>query len=142
MLSQSVNFNTMTIVEKVTLVAGVLLVTLSLLAVLAFLSLSTISLVTRRISHYWNVCFWICSFALGGWMTFYAGQLRLGGGAMFFRNNVLLFWFLTLTVLISAVLRFAGPQRIIAIFVLALSLAVFHVAVPGFLNAIWLIRQR
>jgi hypothetical protein len=142
MLTQSMNFNTLTIAEKVKLVAVVLLVTLSLLAVVAFASLSAISLVTRRISHYWNACFLLCSFALGGWMIFYAGLMRLGGGVMFFRNNVLLFWFLVLTVLVSAVLRFAGPHRYIAIFVLALGLVVFHVAVPGFLNSIWLVRQR
>lgn len=82
------------------------------------------------------------SLALGGWMIFYAAQLRLGDGVMIYRNNFLLFWLLVLTVFVSAILRFASPQRYMAILILALSLVVFHVAVPGFLNAIRLIRQR
>jgi hypothetical protein len=141
-LTKIVTSDTMSLAEKRTLLAGVLLIFLSFLAVLSFASVSTISLVTRHISHYWNVCFLLCSLALGGWMIFYAGQLRLGGGVMIFRNNVLLFWLLIITVLVSAILRFASPQKYIAILVLALSLVVFHVAVPGFLNAIWLIRKR
>lgn len=137
------NWNTTSVAEKVTLLAGVLLVVLSLLAVLSFVSLSTITLVTRRVSHYWSVCFLLCSVALGGWMIFYAAQLRLGGGVMIFRNNLLLFWFLVFTVLVSAILGFASPRRYIAILLLTLGLGAFQVAVPGFLQGtIWIIRQR
>jgi hypothetical protein len=132
----------MSVAEKATLVSGLLLVILSLLAVLLFLSLSIISLTTQRIPRYWNLCFLLNALALGGWMIFYSVQLRFGGGVMIYRNNFLFFWLLVFTVLVSTILRFASPQRYMAILILALSLVMFHVAVPGFLNAIRLIRQR
>ena len=132
----------MRIAEKAILLTGILLIILSLLAALFFLSLSTIALVTRRISNWWNAWFLLSTLALGGWMIFYAAQLRLGGGVIIYRNNVLLFWFLVFAVLVSATLRFASPQRYMAILILAISLVIFHVAVPVFLNAFWLIRQR
>ena len=132
----------MIIAEKAILLTGIILISLSLLAALSFLSLSTIALVTRRISNWWNACFLLSTVALGGWMIFYAAQLRLGGGVVIYRNNVLLFWFLIFAVLVSATLRFASPQRYMAILILAISLVIFHVAVPGFLNAFGLIRQR
>ena len=77
----------------------------------------------------WNACFLLCSFALGGWMILYLGQLRLG--VVVFRNNVFLLFSLVLAVRISQFARFAGPQRYIAVLVLALSLVAFHIAVPG-----------
>jgi hypothetical protein len=142
MFNKGISSESMSIADKTTLITGVLLVILSLLAVLFFLSLSTIALVTRRISHYWNVCFLLNSLALGSWMIFYAAQLRFGDGVMIFRNNFLLFWLLVFTVLVSATLRFTSPQRYMAILILVISLVVFHVAVPIFLHAIRLIRQR
>jgi hypothetical protein len=131
----------MSIIGKAILPLGVLLIILSLFGVLLFFSLSTISLVTGHISRYWNWCFLLNSLALGGWMIFYAAQLRIGGGVIFYRNNVLLFWFLVFTVLVSTILGFAGLQRYLAILILAASLAAFHVAVPSFLSAIWLMRK-
>jgi hypothetical protein len=141
-LTTALNNNTMRTAEKAILLTGVLLIFLSLIAVLFFLSLSTIALATRRISHWWNMCFLLNSLALGGWMIFYAAQLRLGGEVVILRNNLMLFWFLVLTVLVSAILRFASPQRYMAILILAVSLVVFHITVPGFLYAFRLIHQR
>jgi hypothetical protein len=127
--------NGLTAGEKATLLAGLLLVLLSLIAGLFFVGLVIVSGLTKRISHYWNPCFVLCSIALGGWMIFYAAQLRFGGGVMILLNNVLLFWFLVCTVVVSATLRFASPQRYVAIAVLTLSLLLFEIAVPGFLYA-------
>ena len=59
---------------------------------------------------------------------------------MIFLNDPLIFWFLVLAVFVSTSLRFASPQRYIAILVWALSLAAFHIAVPGFLNPRCLVR--
>ncbi|HEY6943790.1 MAG TPA: hypothetical protein VI431_01520 [Candidatus Acidoferrum sp.] len=64
-------------------------------------------------------------------MLLYSGQLRIGGGIMLYRNNVLLLLALILTVLISALVRFPGHQKYFAILVLGLALAAFHIAVPG-----------
>ena len=73
-------------------------------------------------------------------MLLYTGQLRIGGGVMFYRNNVLLLLSLILAVLISAIVRFAGSQKYIAILVLALALAAFHIAVPGITSPRMLLR--
>jgi hypothetical protein len=115
--------------------------TVSIIALLTFFSVSIASIVTRHISRHWNVCFLLCSCALGGWMVYYAGSLRLGGEVMFYRNNLILFYVLTLSVLISAIARFSSPKRYIAIAVLLVSLVAFNVAVPGFLYAFRLFRK-
>jgi hypothetical protein len=120
----------MSIAEKALALVFAILVTLSLLACLSFVSISTFSLLTGRLSHYWNVCFLLCSTALAGWMILYAGQARLGGGVMIFLNNLMLFWFLVLAVLISALAKFSGPQRYVAVLILGLTLAAFYIAVP------------
>jgi hypothetical protein len=123
-----------------TALVSIILVILSLLGALYFLAISTLSLLTRSVSHYWNGCFLLCSIALGGWMILYSAQLRLGGGVMIFRNNLLLVWFLIFAVLISITARFVGQQRYIAVLVLALSLAAFHIAVPGMTSPRTMIR--
>ena len=128
--------------QKATLLLSAVLLILSFVAILYFVCLSVISFVTPRFAHAWNVSFLLCSTALGGWMVFYAGLLRIGGGLMYFRRNVVLFWILIFTVLASATVRFSGPQRYFAIFGLALSLIGFHVAVPRFLSAIWRIHRK
>jgi hypothetical protein len=92
--------------------------------------LSLVSLAAWRVPHFWNLCFLLCAVSLGGWMLWYTGQLRIGGGVVIYRNNVLLVLSLILAVLISAIVRFAGSQKYIAILVLALALAAFHIAVP------------
>jgi len=73
-------------------------------------------------------------------MLLYTGQLRIGGGVFFRRNNVLLLFSLILAVLISAVVRFAGHQKYIAILALSLALAAFHIAVPGITSPSMLFR--
>ena len=136
-----VSFGSLSTGEKLTLVSGVILVLLSLLAMLSFASVSAISLVTRRVSQYWNFCFVVCSLALGGWMIFYAAELRLGGGMMIFRSNLVLLWFLILAELVSAAIRFAGTQRYIAVFFVILIVVAYNlVVVPGLLTTFWLIR--
>ena len=137
---QTAEFQSRSIGEKLILLAGASLIILSFIALACFVSVSAVSLITWRTSHYWNACFLLCSFALGGWMILYAGQLRLGGGVFVYRNNVLLLFFLIFAVLISAVARFASPQRYVAIFILVLSLAAFHIAVPGITSPNMLIR--
>jgi hypothetical protein len=124
--------------------AGLALLILSLVAGVFFFSLSTITLVTRRVSRWWRACFLVCSLALGGWMVFYTWLLLVGGGVMVFRSNLLLFLFLIFAVLVSAILRFASPERYIAILVVVVSLVVFHVVAPvlTFREAISLIRQK
>src|SRR5580704_15402844 len=112
----------MGLTRTATALVSIILVILSLLGALYFLAISTLSLLTRSVSHYWNGCFLLCSIALGGWMILYSAQLRLGGGVMIFRNNLLLVWFLIFAVLISLSARFVGQQRYIAVLVLALSL--------------------
>jgi hypothetical protein len=126
--------------QKVTTLVSIILVILSLFGVLYFLSISTLSLLTRSGSHDWNGCFLLCSIALGGWIILYSAQLRLGGGLMIFRNNLLLVWSLIFAVLISITARFVGQQRYIAVLVLALSLAAFHIAVPGMTSPRTMIR--
>jgi hypothetical protein len=54
----------MSIAEKALALVFAILVTLSLLACLSFVSISTFSLLTGSISHYWNACFLLCSTAL------------------------------------------------------------------------------
>ena len=68
----------MSIAEKALALVFAILVVLSLLACLSFVSISTFSLLTGSLSHYWNGCFLLCSTALAGWMILYAGQARLG----------------------------------------------------------------
>jgi len=133
-------FNTMR--DAATVLAEALLVILSLVAVLSFVSLSSITLVTRRVSCYWIACFLSSSLALSGWMIFYAARSRLRGGVTVVPNILLLFWFLVLAVLVSAILSFSSRHRFIVILVLALSLAVFLMDVPGFITVIWPIHQR
>ena len=91
--------------DKLLLFVGASLTILSFLALLVFMSLSAVSLVTWSVPRFWNLCFLLCAVSLGGWMLLYAGQLRIGGGVMFYRNNVLLLLSLILAVLISAVVR-------------------------------------
>jgi hypothetical protein len=116
--------------DKLLLFVGTGLTILSFLALLVFITLSAVSLVTWSVPHFWNLCFLLCAISLGGWMLWYTGQLRIGGGVVIYRNNVLLVLSLILAVLISAIVRFAGSQKYIAILVLALALAAFHIAVP------------
>jgi hypothetical protein len=122
------------------LFVGASLIKLSLVALLVFITLSAVSLAIWRVPHFWNLCFLLCAVSLGGWMLLYAGQLRIGGAISYGRNNVLLLYSLILAVLISAVVRFAGNQRYIAILVLGLALAAFHIAVPGMTNPSQLLR--
>jgi hypothetical protein len=68
------------------------------------------------------------------------GTIETGGRSCYFRNNVLLLLSLILAVLISEVARFAGPQRYVAVLMLALSLVAFHIAEPGLTNPRLLIR--
>jgi hypothetical protein len=127
--------------EKLTIVVGVCLIVLTFSALIFFVSISTVSVLTWHISRYWNACFLLCSFALGGWMILYSAQLRFGGGVFIHRNNLLLLWFLIFAVLISALARFGSPQRYIAVLVFfGLSLAAFHAAVPGLTSPSMLIR--
>jgi|SRR6266851_5325820 len=133
--------------QKATALAFVLLVVVSLVAALYFVSISAASFFIQCSSYHWKWCFLLCSTALAGWIILYGCQLRLGsGGVMVLLNNLLLFWFLVLAVFVTAILGFAGPQRYIALFVWAVSLIAFHIAVvPGFLNPqqlVWLIRKR
>src|SRR5260370_1206382 len=127
---------TLSIGQKATALASGLLIIISLIAALYFVSISVASVLTKSISHYWNECFLLCSTALAGWMILNAGLLRLGGGVMIFLNDLLIFWFLVLAVFVSTSLRFASPQRYIAILVWALSLAAFHIAVPGLIDGL------
>jgi hypothetical protein len=131
--------------QRITALAGITLVILSFLGLVYFVSISTFSLLTGSLSHYWRGCFLVCSVALGGWLILYSAQVRLGGGVMIFLNNLLLVWSLILVVLISIITRFVGQQRYIAVLVLALSLVAFHVAVPGMRSPttmIWLLKNR
>ena len=130
----------MGLTRTATVLVSIILIILSLFGALYFLAISTLSLLTRSFSHYWNGCFLLCSIALGGWMILYSAQLRLGGGVMIFRNNLLLVWFLIFAVLISITERFVGQQRYNAVLVLALSLAAFHIAVPGMTSPRTMIR--
>jgi hypothetical protein len=107
---------------------------LSFVALLVFVAQSAVSLAAWKVPHFWNLCFLLCAASLGGWMLLYAGLLRIGGAVFCRRNNVLLLYSLILAVLISAVVRFAGHQRYIAILALVLALVAFHVAVPGMTN--------
>jgi hypothetical protein len=116
--------------DKLLLFVGASLTILSFLSLLVFITLSAVSLVTWRVPHFWNLCFLLCVVSLVGWMLLYTGQLRIGGGVFFRRNNVLLLISLILAVLISAVVRFAGHQKYVAILALSLALAAFHIAVP------------
>lgn len=125
---------------KLLLFVGASLTILSFLALLVFLTLSAVSLATWSVPHLWNLCFLLCAVSLGGWMLLYTGQLRMGGGVMVYRNNVLLLLSLFLAVLVSAIARFAGSQKYIAILVLALALAAFHIAVPGITSPRMLLR--
>jgi hypothetical protein len=122
----------MTLAEKALALVFAILVMLSLLACLVFVSISAFSLVTDRLSPYWNTCFLLCSTVLAGWMILYAGLARLGGGVMIFLKNLMLFWFIAFAVLISALVRFSGPQRFEAVLIWALILGVFYIAVPIF----------
>ena len=133
--------------QKATALAFVLLVAVSLIAALYFVSLSAAFLLSPGVPHSWNWCFSVSSTALAGWMMLYGCQLRLGsGGVMVFLNNLLLFWFLVFAVFVTATLGFAGRQRYIALLFWVVSLAAFHIAVvPGFLNPqrlVWLILNK
>jgi hypothetical protein len=66
--------------------------------------------------------------------------LRLGGGVMILRNNLLLVWSLIFTVLIFIVARFVGQQRYISVLVLGLGLVAFHIAAPGMTSPTIMIR--
>jgi hypothetical protein len=139
----NVTFSSLSASEKATALAAVLLMIVSLVAGLFFVGLLIQLAVTKRITTYWNACFLLCAVALGSWMLFYTGLLWLGGGVMFFPNNLLLFWFLACAVLVSAALRFANPERYVAMAIVLLSLAAFEVAGPSFLRfTILLLRHR
>ena len=45
-------------------------------------------------------------------------------------NNLMLFWFLALAVLISALARFSGPQRYVAVLIWGLTLVASYIAAP------------
>jgi hypothetical protein len=126
--------------DKLLVVVAVSLIILSFLALLVFITLSAVSLVTWRVQHFWNLCFLLCAASLGGWMLFYTGQLRIGGGVFVRRNNVLLLSSLILAALISALVRFPGHQKYIAILAMGLALAAFHIAVPGLTSPTMLLR--
>ncbi len=126
--------------DKLLVFVGASLTILSFFALLVFVTLSAVSLATWRVPHLWNLCFSLCAVSLGGWMLLYTGQLRLGGGVFFYRNNVLLLLALILAVLISAIVRFDGNQKFIAIAALGLTVAIFNVAVPGATNPRMLLR--
>jgi hypothetical protein len=126
--------------DKLLLFVGAGLTILSFVALLFFVMLSAVSLATWTVPHFWNMCFVLCAVSLGGWMLWYTGQLRIGGGVFYYRKNVLLLYSSLLAVLISAVVNFAGHQRYIAILVLGLSLAAFHIGVPGMTNPSLLLR--
>jgi hypothetical protein len=142
MLPKRAEFSVLSIANKATLAIGVLLICLSLVAGLTFVSVSVLSIIAAHISHHWKECFLLSSVSLGGWMIYYTGKLRFGGGLMVFRNNVLLVWFLILTVFISAILTFTGDTIYIVLLVIALCLAAFYVAGGRFLTALWLIRGK
>jgi len=105
-----------------------------------FVAISSVSLFTWRISHYWRGCFLLCSIALDGWMIFYSALLRLGGGVTIFRNNILLIWFLIFAAFVSALARFAGTHRYAAVLVIGLALITFHIAVPGLIALSTMVR--
>jgi hypothetical protein len=125
--------------EQLLLLVGASLTILSLLALLFFIAVSAVSLVTWSVPHTWNLCFLLCAVSLGGWMLLYTGQVRIGGGVMVGIKNILLLYSLILAVVISAVVRFAGHQKYVAILALALALTTFYVAAP-ITNPITLLR--
>jgi cellulose synthase/poly-beta-1,6-N-acetylglucosamine synthase-like glycosyltransferase len=116
--------------EKFLLLVGASLTILSLFALLFFITLSAVSMVTWSVPRFWNLCFLLCAVSLGGWMLLYTGQLRIGGGVMLRITNILLLYSLILAVVISAVVKFTGQQKYIAILVLGLALTAFYVAAP------------
>jgi hypothetical protein len=116
--------------EKFLLLVGASLTILSLFALLFFTTLSAVSLVTWSVPRFWNLCFLLCAVSLGGWMLLYTGQVRIGGGVMLRITNILLLYSLILAVVISAVVKFTGQQKYIAILVLGLALTAFYVAAP------------
>jgi hypothetical protein len=138
--SQSWSFGSASLEEKTTVVAGVVLVILSLAAILFFVFASVASILTRNASHYWTSTFVLSSIALGGWIVFYGAKVLVGGGVMIYRSNLVLFWFLTLGVLISASLAFQGPRRYIALSIWIASLVAANALVPIFIAPliIWL----
>ena len=103
----------MSVSQKATLLLSAVLLILSLAAILYFVCLSVASFVTTRFAYAWSASFLLSSAALGGWMLFYAGLLRIGGGLMYLRRNVVLFWILIITVLASATVRFSGSSSIL-----------------------------
>ena len=130
--------------EKLLLFVGAGLTILSLLALLFFVALSAVSLVTWSAPHFWNLCFLLCSISLAGWVLLYAGQLRIGGGVSVRLNNILLLFSLILAVLISAFVGLAGYQKYVAILGLVLALTAFHIAVPGITSPrllLWLLKN-
>ena len=139
-MSDSMKFHDLKTDDKLLLIVGASLTILSFLALLFFITLSAVSLMTWSVPHSWNLCFLLCAVSLGGWMLLYTGQLRIGGGVFFYRNNVLLLLSLILAVLISAIVRFDGHQKFIAIAALGLTVAIFNVAVPGATNPRMLFR--
>lgn len=131
--------------ERLLVLVGASLIMLSILALLFFVALSAFSLVTWSLPHHWSLCFLLCAASLGGWMLLYTGQLRIGGGVFFRRNNVLLLFSLILAVLVSAIVTFPGHQRYFAVLILALALTVFHIAGGGIFRPrmlFWLLRNK
>jgi hypothetical protein len=118
--------------EKLTLLAAVALALLSLVAVLAFVLTSIHSIVIRQISRHWNLSFLLCSCSLGGWFIYYALMLRLGSGVMLDRGNVVILLCLTVATFVSTIFRFNSPQRYYAIAGVILGLLAFNVIVPLF----------
>ena len=117
--------------DKLVLFVGASLIVLRLLALAVFVSLSVISVVTRSIPHFWNLCFFLCAISLAGLMLLYTRLLRLGGGVSYGRNNILLLYSLIVAVLTSTILSFSGHKKYFAILVLGLAIAAFK---PGILG--------
>src|ERR1700720_659913 len=96
-------FSSLSLSDKLTLLIGVALLVLSLVAVLAFVLVSIHSVVIKHISRYWNIPFLLCSGSLAGWFVYYAVLLRFGGGVMLNRTNVVILLCLTVATFISTI---------------------------------------
>jgi hypothetical protein len=127
--------------EKLTVLAGVGLALLSLVAVLGFVVVSIHSAVIRHVSRYWNIPFLLCSCSLAAWLIYYALLLRLGSGVMLFRGNVIILLCLAVGTFVSIIFRFGSPQRYYAIAGFIVGMLAFNVVAPLF-YALRLLRPR
>ena len=130
--SEAMPFSSLSLSEKLTLLVGVALALLSLVAVLAFVLVSIHSVAIRHISRYWNIPFLLCSSSLGGWFIYYALLLRFGSGVMLNRSNVVILLCLTVATFISIIFRFGSPQRYFVIACLIVGLIALNVIAPLF----------